>query len=100
MFVLDSEGLAYGKCCVADRFVTRRLLNWGDRADAEREAEAKRSQPGVLTMDSRADADAAAAEAKRREAGGMPGPNVSLAARPDVMEQVRKWGIVCSKLEM
>ncbi len=51
-------------------------------------------------MDSRADADAAAAEAKRREAGGMPGPNVSLAARPDIMEQVRKMGIICSKLKV
>lgn len=79
---------------VADNLLrTVRLLNWGDRADADREAEAKRLQPGVLTMDNRADADAAAAEAKRREAGGMPGPNVSLAARPDVMEQVWKRGI-------
>ena len=43
----------------------------------------------MLSMDDRKDADAAAGDMKRREASGGPGPNVPLAARADVMEQVR-----------
>ena len=43
----------------------------------------------MLAMDDRKDADAAADDMKRREASGGPGPNVPLAARADVMEQVQ-----------
>ena len=51
----------------------RRLLNWGDRAEADREAAAKRT----------------VSEATSREASGAAGPNMSLAAKADVVEQVR-----------
>ncbi len=48
----------------------------------------------MLAMDDRKDADAAADDMKRREASGGPGPNVPLAARADVMEQVRLMACV------
>ena len=51
----------------------RRLLNWGDRSEADREAAAKRTT----------------SEAMSREGSGAAGPNMSLAAKADVVEQVR-----------
>ena len=50
----------------------RRLLNWGDRSEADREAAAKRTT----------------SEAMSREGSGAAGPNMSLAAKADVVEQV------------